>query len=297
MKSSSLYQEAQDWRTEDQTNIHHLNVGSFVEFPEVGPQEASGRTDEDIVLSIIKSGRVSLSFQPIFKLTNGRLDVSKFESFTVWAGESGRFVRPEAAQAIADRHGLTGQLLEDVLVKTFQRCADLPNHIRVTINLTQDQLLHHTLVSQLVKSSNLTGFDIGRVIFEVSEKMTVSAIPKMRARLKELKMLGASIALDDFGICAAGMSILGDLPLDIIKFDKSLLHGARNNKEQLRLLNGLATLFNQRFETVVFEGVETKKDFSSINKNPSVQYQGFYFGKILRLQNLRDYVFRRDWSL
>jgi EAL domain-containing protein (putative c-di-GMP-specific phosphodiesterase class I) len=76
--------------------------------------------------------------------------------------------------------------------------------------------------------------------------------------LKKLRQSGCLIAIDDFGTGYSNYSRLLTMPVDIIKFDKSLIYSARKSRPEATLIQGLLRFCYDIGALTVAEGIETK---------------------------------------
>ena len=79
--------------------------------------------------------------------------------------------------------------------------------------------------------------------------------------------------IDDFGSGYSNLSRLSELPIDIVKIDKSLLWG--NNL----LFNSVLQMVKNLGFTTIIEGVETREQLQAIEKNGAEMMQGYFFGR------------------
>ncbi|MEM8826531.1 MAG: EAL domain-containing protein [Pseudomonadota bacterium] len=244
------------------------------------------RAEEKAVLEAIDEKCLRVSFQPIFGTNGKAIALTKFEAFSIWGNKETGLIAPERAFEIAERFGRTNVLSDMLLMETFRRCQDLPYHIAITFNLTEQQLLQPDLVSQVVRRASEMKFDLSRFVVEISEKIIADDMSAIRCRLHAFRNLGIQVALDDFGTCAAGISMLSALPLDIVKIDKSLLHGARDNDLQVSVLSSLVLLCGRLNMSTVIEGVECVKDFTIAKTCGFSEFQGFHFSRPLTIDRL-----------
>ena len=93
------------------------------------------------------------------------------------------------------------------------------------------------------------------------------------------RQAGVRIALDDFGVGYSSLNYLSNLPVDVIKIDRSLTRQILTNKKQRTLLQSIVNIADINALTVVAEGVETGDEQQMISAS-GVQYiQGFYYAR------------------
>jgi EAL domain-containing protein (putative c-di-GMP-specific phosphodiesterase class I) len=92
----------------------------------------------------------------------------------------------------------------------------------MAVNLSRAQLPRMNLVAEVAEILKSTGMDPARLQLEVTESMAAQD-SQMQGRLHELKQLGLTLALDDFGTGFSSLSSLHELPVDLLKIDRSFV--------------------------------------------------------------------------
>ena len=108
--------------------------------------------------------------------------------------------------------------------------------------------------------------------------------------MEHLKKMGLVFALDDFGTGYSSLSYLSQMPLDILKIDKSFIRGIPGLKDNIAITRTIISLANNLGLQVVAEGVEQKAQLDFLVENGCHRIQGFYFSKPLPASDM-DKVF------
>jgi hypothetical protein len=98
---------------------------------------------------------------------------------------------------------------------------------------------------------------LARVVIEVTEQQAILDLPGVELALDEFRRRGARIALDDAGVGYAGLQELMRLRPDIIKLDRSLIRGLREDPAKVALVESLVRFAQRTGAAVCAEGVET----------------------------------------
>ena len=125
------------------------------------------------------------------------------------------------------------------------------------------QLLQKDVVENIKRILDKTGVNPKNIVLEITESFAINDMQRVMDIITGLKKLGPRIALDDFGTGYSSLNYIKQLPLDIIKVDKTFI---------VDLSKTIGT-------KIVVEGVEHKEQFELL-KSLGVDYiQGYYFGK------------------
>lgn len=125
-----------------------------------------------------------------------------------------------------------------------------------------------------------------RVHVELSEESAVSNLTQATAAIKALRKTGFRIALDDFGTGNSSLRLLREFECDVVKLDRSLIHGIRPDSRGAVMLRGLVRMSEALGAQVVAEGVETLSDLQCVAELGCDQAQGFFYGSPMAKSDL-----------
>lgn len=100
-------------------------------------------------------------------------------------------------------------------------------------------------------------------------------------KLKELKELGITISLDDFGMGYSSLNYLMYLPLSKLKLDRSFIQRMANKREFIALVKLVIDIAHSFSLAVVAEGVELLEELMILEEMNADYIQGYYFSKPL----------------
>ncbi len=95
-------------------------------------------------------------------------------------------------------------------------------------------------------------------MLELTETALLRRDERLHSDLAELKAIGARLAIDDFGTGYSSLSYLRDLPIDVVKMDKSFVEGIADSDQRLALAEGIVQIARTLSLEVVAEGIETE---------------------------------------
>lgn len=165
------------------------------------------------------------------------------------------------------------------------------DNFKISFNLSVKTFKRKDLIEIL--SNLLYKYSVSGKYFEIeiTESIFITDIQELLRKLKALKNLGFTISLDDFTAGHSTAGVLPLLPIDIVKFDKSLLDSLDFNEEKAKIIYiNLISLVKELNLKIVAEGVETKEQVDFLRKE-SVDYaQGYYFSKPMKKEKVLKYI-------
>ena len=103
-----------------------------------------------------------------------------------------------------------------------------------------------------------SGLAPSALMLELTESVLLRRDERIHADLVELKAIGVRLAIDDFGTGYSSLSYLRELPIDVLKIDKSFVDGIAISEQRLALVEGIIRIARTLHLTVIAEGIETE---------------------------------------
>jgi EAL domain-containing protein (putative c-di-GMP-specific phosphodiesterase class I) len=234
----------------------------------------STSANEAVYSAIEKGEGIRMHYQPVASTVGG--GISYYESL-LRLELGGRMIFPgEIFPVVESRHleldldrAVMGQVLADL------DAGLVPQGTGVSINLSASSIVHDDIVDWL---RPFVGFlDRYRLVIEITETSLITQLEAARDNLAELRRLGFWVALDDFGSGYSSLRYLTSMPVDVVKFDISLIH-ALENPSQRRLVNYLVEVIKDAGQQVVAEGIETEAMLQRVTEVGFGCVQGYLVG-------------------
>lgn len=252
------------------------------------------RTESDILLRMndaIQQRTLEVWYQPLMHLETGCFKAA--EALVRLPKGNGCYFSAGQVISLAERNGRVEVLGDYVLTQacTFmQKYGDSLGIQRMGINLSVQQLLVGNSAEHLLQLIREAGVDPHRITLEITESILIQSIDHAAETLKHLRDAGINIALDDFGVGYSSLNYLSNLPVDVIKIDRSLTQQILTNKKQYALLKSIVEMSSVNDLTVVAEGVENEEEQKLISSS-GVQYiQGYYYARPMSGEQLIRYL-------
>lgn len=164
------------------------------------------------------------------------------------------------------------------LASLQQVCSD---PIRLSINLSAQQLFSRRLVRRVGSALKASGIVPSSLAFELTEQTLIHDMSKAAKILKRLHELGTYISIDDFGTGHNTLTHVKMFPINGLKIDRLFVHDLPLDKFSKAICVGIADLGRALDLCVLGEGVETKGQSDFLESIGCQELQGFLFGKPL----------------
>jgi EAL domain-containing protein (putative c-di-GMP-specific phosphodiesterase class I) len=192
---------------------------------------------------------------------------------------------------MAEASGLIIPLGEQVLTEACRQAGVWRREGReftVSVNVSRRQLLEPGFV-ELVRSALRRGGVSGEAIcLEVTETAAPAQHSGIVEVLQEIRRLGCRIALDDFGAGYSTLTDLRELPIDVIKIDKSFVGGVADNGDDRGIVAAVIALARELGLTVIAEGVEEERQLAVLRTLDCPLAQGYLFSAAAMPNELVD---------
>lgn len=230
-------------------------------------------------------------YQPLYHLKKERFTGA--EALVRLPDGNGGYVPAGQVIEIAEKNGLVRQIGEYVIHKACTFMEEKGKELGLKsmgINLSVQQLLVENSVSSIIGQVKKTGLDPKRITFEITETVLIQSIELAKGILEELSSHGVRIALDDFGIGYSSLNYLLNLPVNVLKFDRSMSKKSVDSKKQFALLKAMIQMADINQMDVVVEGVETEAEWKMLTSTSASYIQGFYYSKPLPEEKLIQFL-------
>jgi diguanylate cyclase (GGDEF)-like protein len=209
----------------------------------------------------LERGEIRVEYLPVHDLTDRT--VRGVEALVRWRHPVHGDVPPEEFLPLAERVGAIVPIgrfvLEQACAAAVGWAADLPRsrHFRLTVNISATELRQAGLVDDVLDALRTSGLRAEHLAIDVSEAAVVANPAAAAERLGMLRSLGVEVAVDDFGTGDSSLRHLRELPVDVVKIDRSHVEVVTDGGQGEALTRAIIELSRALGFDVVAEGVET----------------------------------------
>jgi diguanylate cyclase (GGDEF)-like protein len=246
----------------------------------------------------LDGGELVAWFQPRVRADDG--GPVGAEALVRWAHPQRGLIHPDDFIGIAEE----SSLIEDIgRFMLDAACAELvASHGperglgRISVNVSARQLASGRLVDDVSSALARHALSHGTLELEITESALVEDRGQAREQLAALRRLGTRVALDDFGSGYSSLSMLRDLPIDVLKIDRAFVVDIATDPGSLAVARAIAALARAFGLTLVAEGVETDAQAVILASLGCDELQGYRYARALPAEAFRAWLAARSPS-
>ncbi len=220
---------------------------------------------------------LAVHYQPIVDVTSNR--IVSLEALLRWKHPVHGWISPGEFIPIAEQTGLIRTLGAHVLRTGCAVAAEWPDDVRLAVNLSPIQFQTGDLPNIVEQALVVTGFPGSRLDLEITEHVELLRNDTTLAQLRELRNMGASVCLDDFGIGYSSLSYLQAFPFEAIKIDQSFVRDLPRRESARAIVRAIAGLGTSLGMSTTAEGVETREQLDAVRAFGCTRAQGYLFSQ------------------
>jgi EAL domain-containing protein (putative c-di-GMP-specific phosphodiesterase class I) len=204
--------------------------------------------------------------------------VKGYEALLRWLHPKRGWIAPSDFVPIAEESGLIVSIGEWVLQTACTEAAGWSSPVHVAVNLSPVQFQNGLVPDTVERALAASGLESCRLELEITESLLLEHCESNLASLSQLRTLGTSISLDDFGIGYSSLGYLRSFKFDKLKIDRSFVLDLPSDSSAaiIAAIIGLGKNFEIR---VVAEGVETQQQLEYLQQYGCDEVQGYLLGR------------------
>ena len=247
------------------------------------------------VLDEIEAGKFIAYYQPQIDLQTGQIIGA--EALVRKRDEDGRLLTPAqflTAYEVKDTLFYIDLFMLENALRMLNRLQREGLSFRVSVNFARNTFLLPDFAKTILQMCEMYNVSPANIILEVTESISKLGRNPLQQLLTEVKDLGLSLSLDDFGSKYSNISILNDIRFDEVKFDKSLVDDLVSNPRSQIILENLAKMCRDlNCIHIVAEGIELEEQIPILQQCRCNLGQGYYFYHPLAEEELIELLHER----
>ncbi len=225
----------------------------------------------------LNKDQFELFYQPIVAL-NTKKTIGA-EALIRWRHPDRGLVMPDKFITTAENGNYVCEIGKFVIAEACSFVNGLPALDYISVNISARHFENDTFYGDLTSILDRTSTNPARIVIELTESTILKDIRLAQAKMLELGKIGIRFALDDFGTGYSSLSVLRDLPIHILKIDRSFISDIGADPYCDAITEAIITMSNTLGLEVIAEGLETPEQLKFLTRHDCIKAQGYYFSK------------------
>jgi diguanylate cyclase (GGDEF)-like protein/PAS domain S-box-containing protein len=271
------------------------------------------REIQEALEEAVAKSAFSLVYQPIVALDTGKL--AGFEALIRWPHPQWGMMQPSQFITLAEE---TGQIIAIGSWVLSRATADLTRlraaapplcgpagpdgsgpeaaptaprrDLYVSVNVSARQFADPGFADTVRQVLAESGLESPALMLELTETALLRRDERLHSDLAELRTIGVRLAIDDFGTGYSSLSYLRDLPIDVVKMDRSFVEGIAESDQRLAVAEGIVQIARTLSLEVVAEGIETEAQRDLLGSMGCHYGQGYLLAMPMPASQAEDLV-------
>ncbi len=245
----------------------------------------------------IELDRLELHFQPLIDMSNGF--VTGFEALARWKDPDYGMISPVEFIPVAEECGLILPLGRWALERACQVLNEwdakageqLP--LKISVNVSAAQFARDDIPSMVsgILRANKTRPE--RIMLELTESVVVSDPARAAKVMHALRALNVSLAMDDFGTGYSNLAYLQQLPIDVLKIDRSFVTHMLQERDKVAIVRAILSLASALGMETTAEGIETQEIAHTLAALGCSYGQGYFYSPPVPADLAYDFMIDR----
>ncbi len=270
-----------------------IEGGRFVRYSEKLVFDVGGNSSLTAELrTAVRKNQFELHYQPRIDLASGHL--VGLEALLRWNHPERGLLLPGDFMSACEDMGLMKAIGYQVIQHACNAQIWLEEqnmqNVDVAVNISFSQIEDDPFVEIVKDIIVRSGANGSKIEFELTESTILQSSVEIKSRMNELRELGISFSLDDFGTGFSQLNHLTELPISALKIDACFVRDLPHNENQEAVCCMIIEMGRRLGLVVVAEGAETHEQIQFLRDHHCHQVQGFYYSPAIPLQNLPRFV-------
>ncbi len=242
----------------------------------------------------VERDEFTIHYQPIRSLESN--EIRAFEALVRWNHPTLGMLSPMEFIPLAEENGIVNEIDNWVMLnacrqmKEWQSEFDELRDVAISVNVSSRQFAQVGLFDTVKDVLIETALSPSKLLLEITETAMIKNLKNTATILRELSFLGVRIALDDFGTGYSSLNYLHELPISVLKIDRSFVNRIDSEKEGIEILKAIIALAASLKMETTAEGIDTENQFEELLRIGCISGQGYYLSKPFPADALPEYL-------
>lgn len=229
-----------------------------------------------MVLNALEEGRIVPYFQPIVDVNTGETHIHEL---LMRIEQDGRIVPAGEFIDIAESIGVIHRMDYLLIEKAFKQIHAQSYAGTLFINLSPRSLIIGEFINRIHQLAVDYEIDPKRIVFELTERETVSNLQLLEKFVLDLKLQGFNFAIDDFGSGYSSFHYLKQFPIDVIKIEGEFIRNMIDDDKYLAFVKSIVTLAKSLKVETIAEFIEDEAVMNAVRELGIDYGQGYHLGR------------------
>ena len=229
-----------------------------------------------MVLRALEERRIVPFFQPIVDSVTGEVLIHEL---LMRIEQDGKFVPAGEFIDIAEGIGVVHKMDYMLIERAFQQVNEQGYEGTLFINLSPKSLIVSEFIGRIRQLALDYGIESDRIVFELTERETVSNLSLLEKFVLDLKLEGFSFAIDDFGSGFSSFHYIKHFPIDVIKIEGEFIRNMLKDEKYMAFVKSIVTLAQNLGIKTIAEFIEDKEIMDEVRALGIDYGQGYYLGR------------------
>lgn len=253
---------------------------------------------ESDLRAALRESQLFVEYQPQVCLKDGHM--VGLEALVRWRHPEQGIIPPGDFIPVAEDCGLIVKIGRQVLQESCRQLAEWTKlspgrQLAMTVNVSPRQLAEPAFIAELRQVLADTGIDPTALCLEITESVMMGATEEVVGVLEQVKQLGVFIAIDDFGTEHSSLSRLRDMPVEVLKIDRSFIDGLSSEPGDTAIVSSILSLASAMGKHTIAEGVEKREQAAMLLRMGCEVAQGYFFSRPVAAEKIVPMLTRPLW--
>lgn len=199
-------------------------------------------------------------------------------------------IYPDVFIPLAEKNNNIHILTCIILNKVCKFIEKNPEITRISVNFSMYEITNPKFYHDIYNIISKYHFDLNKLGFEITETVEAKDFDIINDTLQRFRNLGIKIYLDDFGTGYSNIEHITKIPIDIIKFDRSLVISSGQSEKSKYIVSNMSDIFYNTNYNILYEGIEDNNDEYRCMGMNAEYLQGYKYSKPIPIEELSKFI-------
>lgn len=199
-------------------------------------------------------------------------------------------IYPDVFIPLAEKNNNIHILTCIILNKVCKFIEKNPEITRISVNFSMYEITNPKFYHDIYNIISKYHFDLNKLGFEITETVEAKNFDIINDTLQRFRNLGIKIYLDDFGTGYSNIEHITKIPIDIIKFDRSLVISSGQSEKSKYIISNMSDIFYNTNYNILYEGIEDNNDEHRCMGMNAEYLQGYKYSKPIPIEELSKFI-------